>query len=694
MRGFGLLLKDRPSRKTSALSLSLTALTLLFVYEGQSEQARALNASDFALEPSPASLTVYAGTASEATIHVTGDPDQVADAQFAVTSPLPSGVTALFTRDADGSGLLTLIAARDAALGPAAVTVAGTSHGITATTTIALAVNAPTFLLSISPVPFSIAAGSTAASTVTVVPWGGFTGTVNLSGYQLPSGVHATFSQPTTTTSTDLTWTADASAPSGSSAAIIAGNAPGMTSYSQFQQIVTAAPAPSFTVGVSPAYLTINQGATATDNVAVVESNGFSGNVNLSVTQLPGGISAALSPDTTNGKSNLTLSATNTAAVGMHVISVWGTAPGLSALSPLYLTVQPSLEFTLATSARSLRLVHGASSSTTIVISRDSEFRGVGLSIASALPNGISASLTPQAGTANYDLTLTASAAVAPSTYFVNLCGSSGDQNITITIPVEVGSAIVTAAPPPSIESMSPAFTSAAGPAFTLALSGSGFTQGSTVNWGASALPTQFVNSTALAAQVSAGNIATAGLAAVTVQTQPPGGGASNIVQFEVDSLSSSPAVAPAFSTPAAIVSAGQTAAYPVTLPATATDISATCLNLPSGASCVYANNELNIQTSSTSPVGTYQVTVVFSETLPVLPFQALVLPLFAMPLAFRRGRSKWWWQSLTLLFALGFAFSVVFAAGCGKGTSMSQTTAATKSTQITTSAVVTLTVR
>ena len=758
--------------------LLLSALNLSFACECLSQQSGGMNVSGFALVPSPAVLTVYAGTAASTRITATGDSQMTADVEFAVTSPLPPGVTALLTRNPDGSSLLTLIAAPDAAPGAATVTVAGTSDASTATTTVALSINVPTFLLSISPIPFTISAGSTTNSTVTVVPWGNFTGAVNLSGYQLPPGVHATFSQPSTTATSTLMWTADTSAPSGASAAIIAGNATGMTSYSQFQQIVSASAVPSFTVGVSPAYLTINQGATAADNIAVTVSNGFSGNVSLSVTQLPAGIKASLSPDVTSGKSVLTLSVGSSAAVGLHVLSVWGSAAGQSGLSPLYLIVQPTLGFTLGASPASL--ARGATTSTTIVVSRDSgSSEAVGLSIASTLPNGVTASLTPQAGTANYELSLSATAAFAPGNYFVNVCGTSGAQSITITIPVKVDNAAITAPPSfsvaggtyaapqtviisdatpgaqiffttdgsaptsaatpysspivvastqtlqavavasgyssssfaratyviqspgnpvPRIQSMSPAFTAAAGPAFTLTFTGSGFTQGSTAYWGSSPLRTQFVNSAMLAAQVPAGDIALAGLIPVTVQTALPGGGVSNTIQFEVDSASPSTGSAPpVFGKTTALISAGQTALYPVTLPVLAANVSATCLNLPAGSSCAYSGSasQISIQTATASPPGTYQVTVVFHETLTAPAVQGIAFPLFALPFALRRRRSRKERLTMVLSIALGLVFAVIFVAGCGKSASTPQgISAASPSQQVTTSGLVTLTIQ
>jgi hypothetical protein len=71
--------------------------------------------------------------------------------------------------------------------------------------------------------------------------------------------------------------------------------------------------------------------------------------------------------------------------------------------------------------------------------------------------------------------------------------------------------------PVPILRCITPAFTSAGGAAFTLTVSGLGFTASSTVYGGASALVTTYSSATQLTAQVTAAEIATAGTTAITV---------------------------------------------------------------------------------------------------------------------------------------------------------------------------------
>ena len=68
----------------------------------------------------------------------------------------------------------------------------------------------------------------------------------------------------------------------------------------------------------------------------------------------------------------------------------------------------------------------------------------------------------------------------------------------------------------------------------TLKVSGTGFISGSKVKWNGTALTTTLVSSSQLTAQVPAANLATAGVAAVTVAQPVSRGGISNPNFFEI----------------------------------------------------------------------------------------------------------------------------------------------------------------
>ena len=84
----------------------------------------------------------------------------------------------------------------------------------------------------------------------------------------------------------------------------------------------------------------------------------------------------------------------------------------------------------------------------------------------------------------------------------------------------------------PVIGAISPTNTAAGGPGFTLTATGANFISSSTIQWNGLALPTTFVNSSQLTAAVSAGTIAKAGLALITVSN--PASLGSNSFAFPI----------------------------------------------------------------------------------------------------------------------------------------------------------------
>ncbi|WP_109488638.1 FG-GAP-like repeat-containing protein [Occallatibacter savannae] len=246
---------------------------------------------------------------------------------------------------------------------------------------------------------------------------------------------------------------------------------------------------------------------------------------------------------------------------------------------------------------------------------------------------------------------------------------------------------VISVVPPaPGIASLSPAYISAGSGQFTLSVKGSAFTNGSTVFWGASALATQYVDATQLIATVPAANVASAGVASVNVQI--PTGPTSNTLQFEIDSPGSN--TPPSFLPSAATATAGSTATYSVTLPSGATNVTVNCLNLPAGSSCSYSSGTLSITTSSSTPKGTFLITVVFSETLPGAA--ALILfPLLLAPLCRGRGRRR---SSILFFGALFMTGLIILGCGGGGGSSGGDSNPPPQTHQVTSSGTVTLTVK
>ncbi len=301
---------------------------------------------------------------------------------------------------------------------------------------------------------------------------------------------------------------------------------------------------------------------------------------------------------------------------------------------------------------------------------------------------------------------LNATASVAGSFFYSPAAGTAlslGTHTLTATFtPTDstnyttatASTSITVINPAPGISSFSPAIANAGAAALTLTINGSGFESNSTVNFGSSAVPTTYVSGTQLTAQIPATAIASAGVIPVTVVTPAPGGGTSNSLDFEVDSASSG-VIPPQLASTTATVTAGSAASYAVTLPYGATNVSVSCLNLPAGASCSYSGSTLTVNTTSSTPKGSYQIIAVFSETIPVTTAAGMSLPFLLMPFFSRRKKQKD--KTRMLMVALMVILScLAFAglSGCGGNSSSNSSPPPAKTQTVTSSVGVTLTVQ
>lgn len=94
-----------------------------------------------------------------------------------------------------------------------------------------------------------------------------------------------------------------------------------------------------FWLSESPTSFSVSQGSSVTTTVSVEAANGFAGNVSLTASGLPTGVTASFNPSTTGGTSVLTLTTTSSATLGAATITITGTSGTLSARTSLFLTV-------------------------------------------------------------------------------------------------------------------------------------------------------------------------------------------------------------------------------------------------------------------------------------------------------------------------------------------------------------------
>jgi hypothetical protein len=121
-------------------------------------------------------------------------------------------------------------------------------------------------------------------------------------------------------------------------------------------------------------------------------------------------------------------------------------------------------------------------------------------------------------------------------TFFVNLTSAS---NATIGDGQGLGTILNDDAPTadgpvPALQSLDPVATAPGGPGFQLRLFGANFLPSSVVRWNGASRATSFISARELRASILAADVATAGVARVSVFTPAPGGGGSESLPFVV----------------------------------------------------------------------------------------------------------------------------------------------------------------
>ena len=374
---------------------------------------------------SPATVAVLQGATTSTTISVTDAGGFTGNVSLAITTPLPQGVTASWgTNPTTGTSVLTFTAASTAPGSTTPLTITGTSGNIKVTTTVTLAVHAPTFLLTPSPTGLGLSPSNSGTSIITITPEYGFTGAVNLSISGLPTGVTASFTPVQNGTST-LTINAGSTAVDGASNLTITGTSGNLTVTTTLSLSVHA---PFFVIS-GPGTINVGEPATSTSTLYVFPEYQFSGSVNLSVSGLPTGVTASFSTNPVNvGPSyyptSLTLTVGASAPIGTSQVTITGTSGSITGTFIFSLVIhQPT--FTVY-SPLSVDIGQGATTGAYVSVNPQYGFNGNVTFSVTGLPAGVTASWNPNPTTGSTTLALTAASSTAVGSSKLTITGTYG----------------------------------------------------------------------------------------------------------------------------------------------------------------------------------------------------------------------------------------------------------------------------
>ena len=205
------------------------------------------------------------------------------------------------------------------------------------------------FTLTTTPAALSLTGGAAGQSvSVTATAANGFAGQVAVSVSGLPNGVTVTPASLTLSAGAaqNITFTAGATAATAVSTVTLTGTSGALSHTATVVLTTTAAVASAdFSLTVTPSSLALVSGAAGPPiSVLATGVSGFTSSVAVTITGLPGGVTANpaslnLTPGTAQ---NVTLSATQSAALGASTVTFTGTSGALSHAASLALTVQAS----------------------------------------------------------------------------------------------------------------------------------------------------------------------------------------------------------------------------------------------------------------------------------------------------------------------------------------------------------------
>src|SRR5207245_2491839 len=106
----------------------------------------------------------------------------------------------------------------------------------------------------------------------------------------------------------------------------------------------------SFTIAASLASQAVLQGGAASYGVTINPTGGFTGQVTLSVSGLPGGGSGSFSPNPATGSSSLSVTTGASTPAGSYTLTITGVSGALTQTTTVALVVSAPPDFTLSAS--------------------------------------------------------------------------------------------------------------------------------------------------------------------------------------------------------------------------------------------------------------------------------------------------------------------------------------------------------
>jgi hypothetical protein len=194
----------------------------------------------------------------------------------------------------------------------------------------------PNFKISATPASQTVNLGNTISYTVTVTPTNGFAGNVslNLSVPSNATGTLSTYTIPNGSGTSTLTITPTSSPTPGvfNYYPTVTATSGSLTHSVSVTMTVNSLTTPDFSLSATPASQAVAPGNGTSYALTLTPSNGFAGNVSLSLGALPAGVNATFNTNPIpngSGTSTLTVTTASSTAPGTYTLTITGTSGSL-----------------------------------------------------------------------------------------------------------------------------------------------------------------------------------------------------------------------------------------------------------------------------------------------------------------------------------------------------------------------------
>ena len=206
---------------------------------------------------------------------------------------------------------------------------------------------------------------------------------------------------------------------------------------------------PQFTIAVTPASLSVQQGSQATSTVTTSISGGFNKPISFVASGAPAGATVSFTPKLFlapgAGRSTMTIAVPSNAARGSYRILIIGVGGGMQRTTAVALSVTAAPSFTLSASTAALSVQQGNQGTATLTTAISGGFKKAITFAASGAPAGATVSFAPSMilapGAGRSTMTVTVPRSAAPATYRITVTGSGGGLQKTAAVALSVTAA-------------------------------------------------------------------------------------------------------------------------------------------------------------------------------------------------------------------------------------------------------------